>query len=259
MLTSKAAMLGSQKFFIIILVMFLVACATEDKQDQKNKANLHLQIGTSHLMKGQYPQALRELLNAERFDPKNPIVQNNLGLAYMVREKYVEAEKKFLLALRLDPNYTDARNNIGRLLIDLGLYDKALVQLQLATSDLTYEAPEKSWGNLGQALFLKGEYAKAREALRKSLSFRKENCFSLNMYGRTLLELQAYKEASASFDLAIKQCVPANAEEPYFYSAMALYKMGRLDLARARFTEVVSLYPSSTYAKKANDLLEIIK
>jgi type IV pilus assembly protein PilF len=243
---------------LILVTFFLQSCATVDKEKSELKAGYYLQIGTNHLINKNYPAALRELLNAERLDPNNPIILNNLGLAYSVREKFIEAEKKYIKALSIDNKYTDARNNLGRLYIDIGLYDKAIEVLLVATADLTFSQPEKSWANLGQAYFLKTEYSLAQEAFQKSLQTMKNNCFTMNYYGRSLFELKKYKQASESFDHAIKYCTTSN-EEPQFYSALSLYKLGELDLARTRLNEIRSSYPNGVFAKKALELLEIMQ
>lgn len=243
----------------ILISLFIFGCASTDKVAQKNKAQLHLQLGTSHYLNGKFPQALRELMEAERLDPDDAIIQNNLGLAFMVRDKMDDAEKRFKRAIELRKNYTDARNNLGRLYIDVGLYSKAVAELEIAASDLTYEQPEKSWSNLGQAYFLAKQYPKAKLALQNSLNDRRESCFTMNFYGRTLFELQNFKEAADSFDKAIQYCEKNNFDEPYFYSALSFYKLGQVEKSRARLNEMVDLYPSSRYAKQAHEMLETLK
>ena len=243
----------------IALAFTFFACSTEKKASDKEKSLLHLQMGTSYLMKGSYPQALRELLDAERLDPNNPTIQNNLGLAYLVRGKIDEAEVRFTKALSLDSKYTDARNNLGRLYIDVGFLDKAIIELEKAASDLTYEEPEKSWANLGQAYFLSAQYEKAKIAFHNSLKGRKENCFTMNYYGKTLFELKQYKTASQSLDQAIRLCQKTPLDEPHFYSGLSFYKLGDLEQARARFKELLVLHPKSKYVQKANEILEIMK
>ena len=210
-------------------------------------------------MKGDYPQALRELREAERLDSYNATIHNNLGLAYLVRDKIDDAEIHFKKSLSIKNDYTDARNNLGRLYIDVGLYNKAITELEIAATDLTYQYPEKSWSNLGQAYFLSGQYEKAKKSLQKSVKERRDSCFTMNYYGRSLFELKNYKAAAESLDQAVRLCEKSNFEEPHFYSALSFYKIGNVDQARARFNEVLQLYPKSHYAIKAKEMLEILK
>jgi type IV pilus assembly protein PilF len=251
--------MNPSRLFTIALIFSCLACSTEKKTSDTEKSLLHLQLGTSYLMKGGYPQALRELLEAERLDPNNPTIQNNLGLAYLVREKMDEAEIRFKKALSLDLKYTDARNNLGRLYIDVGLLNKAITELETAARDLTYEQPEKSWANLGQAYFLSSQFEKAKIAFQNSLKDRKESCFTMNYYGRTLFELKQYKTAAQSLDQAIRLCENTKLDEPHFYSGLSFYKLGNIEQSRARFNELIILFPKSKYAEKANEILEIMK
>jgi type IV pilus assembly protein PilF len=238
----------------------LCACASEQKVDNTEaKAILHHQLGNSYFVKGAYPQALREMLEATRLRPNDPAILNNLGLVYLALGKHDDAEKAYLKALDFKPDYTDARNNLGRLYIEAGLTDKAIVELERAASDLTYEQPEKSFGNLGQAYFYKGDFTKAKQAFQKSLKNRRESCFTMNFYGRSLFELQNYKEATEALDQAIRLCEKSKFEEPHFYSALSFYKLNQHEQSRARLTELLSLFPGGRYAQKSKELLEILK
>jgi type IV pilus assembly protein PilF len=247
------------KIGVLALILLSVGCATNDAAIKNEKASYHLQLGTSYLLKGAHPQALKELLEAEKLNPNEPVIQNNLGLAYLVREKIDEAETRFKKAITLNPKYTDARNNIGRLYMNAGLYKKAISELEIAAADLTYEQPEKSWANLGQAYFLDMQYAKAKTALQKSLKDRKDSCYTMNYYGRTLFELGSFKPAAESLDQAVQLCLQANFDEPYFYGGMSYYKAGDHAQAKARFKELMQFFPESKYSKAAKELLELIQ
>jgi TolA-binding protein len=81
----------------------------------------------------------------------------------------------------------------------------------------------------------------------------------MNYYGRTLFELKEYKPAAESLDQAVKLCEKSDFAEPHFYSAMSFYKLGNFEQARARFVEVKNLYPKAVYAKKADEMLELMQ
>lgn len=249
------------KLCLLFLISFLcLSCETSSKSNNdKNKALLHLELGTTLLMRGDYPQALQELMSAEKLDPNNSIIQNNLGLAYLVREKFDLAESHIKKALLINPNYTDARNNLGRLYIDIGLIDKAITELELAANDLTYEQPEKSWSNLGEAYFKTTKYERAKEAFKRSLKNRRESCHTMNFYGRSLFELEEYPAAADALDRAVALCESIKLDDPHFYSGLTFYKMGKYEQARARFNELIKLRSSGKYTSRAKEILGIMK
>ena len=59
------------RFCLTALMIFaLAACSSVSKED-KERAGLHMDMGTGLLAKGQYPQAMSELLKADALDPHN--------------------------------------------------------------------------------------------------------------------------------------------------------------------------------------------
>ena len=240
------------------ICIFISGCASRQPLD-KSKAQLHLKIGTGHLNKGNYPQALEALLNAKKLDPENAIIQNNLGIAYFVRQKYSQAEGHLRKAIAINPRYTDARNNLGRTLIKLGLYQQAIHQLKFAAEDLTYSYPEKSFSNLGIAYFYNKQFKHASVFLKKSLKMRKNHCETSKLYARSLFERHKYQAASLAFDQASFQCQKEKSEDILYYGAMAFFKLDLREEAIARFEEVVGGYPKGNYLQQAQKMLNLLK
>jgi len=218
-------------------------------------------LGTSHLVNSNFPEALRELLAAEKLNPKSKEVHNALCLAYMVREKYQKAEAHALTALNLDPTYTDARNNLGRVYIEQKQYDLAIDVLTDASEDLTYSTPEKVFSNLGLAYLKNGDYDQAKESLRRSLKIRRKHCATMNNYGHSLFLLKRFEQAARSFDQAIEICKKNEPQlpEPYYYSGLSYWKIGRHKLSLSKLKEVITYFPGSDMANRAQQMISLIK
>lgn len=232
---------------------------TPTKATDNRRAELHLQLGSAYLSKGNYPAALHELNQANELDPNNPTVHNNLGLAYFVRQEFTKAESHFKSALAINSAYTDARNNLGRVYIEMGLYDQAINHLQTANKDLTYPYPDKTLTNLGLAYFNKGDFSNAREFLKKSLKVQRKNCLTHHYYGRTLFEQKDFQLAAQSFDQAIELCKGSKFDEPHYYSALSYYKLGDRPRATARFEELMTEFPEGKYYGKSQSMLKVLK
>jgi type IV pilus assembly protein PilF len=235
---------------------FLLGCASGEIRQQQ--AQLHLRIGTSLLIKGHYPQALSELLEAEKLDPTEPVIQNNLGLAYFVRREYGLSESHIKKAISFSPGYSDAKNNLGRVYIEQARYDDAISELLPVTKDLTYPSPEKCFVNLGLAYLKKGDMGNAQKMYKKSIESNSRFCPGYNYLGQAYFQQQKYEDAIQSFDTALSLC-NSNYDEAHYYSALSYYKAGQKEKAEARFQEVIKLYPNSEYAAKSKSMLKIIQ
>jgi type IV pilus assembly protein PilF len=263
MTTSRFSSVASSVAFsaaLMLLAMLFASSCTSAKK--KEEGELHARIGTAFLQQGRYPDALRELLEAEKLDPRNTLTQNNLGLAYFLREKYQLAAEHIQRAIDLDPKYSEARNNYGRVLIELGRYDEAIAQLRMVLSDLTYNDPTKALVNIGMAQFRKGDYAQARSTFSKAIQANRENCLAQTLYGRSLFEMGQFSGAANALDNANIVCHSNNQpgfDEPPYFSGLAYYKLGNTSSAVSRLEDVVKFYPGSRYAKKAQDLLRLMK
>jgi Tfp pilus assembly protein PilF len=243
---------------IIMLVIFISGCSSLKKAD-KDRAQLHLQIGTGYLSQGLYPQAMSELLKAEQLDPENPLILNNVGLGYFVRGKFKQAENKFRQAVKNDSRYSDAKNNLARALLEQGKTDEAVKLLHSVEGDLTYQFPEKTMANLGMAYFNLGQFQKAEDQLLRSLEIRRQNCITANYYGRTLFELKRVDQAAQMLDQAIEYCRPNRFEDPLYFSAMSYFTLGEKEKSRARLEELLKDYPKSKYVAKAKGMLELLE
>jgi Tfp pilus assembly protein PilF len=243
--------------FVLPLILGLVfsGCGTFDSS-AKETAQLELQVGTSQLQSGAYPQALATLMKAASDDPDNPVIQNNLGLAYFVREHYAEAETHLRRAIKLQENYSDAHNNLGRTLIELGNYNQAITELEIASRDLTYPTPEKPLLNLGMAYFRLKKYDTAISYLTKTLNIQRDNCLAHSYYGRCLFEMNTFAKASQELDRAASFCQRTMYDEPLYYSALSYYQLGQRDIATARLDNLIRLYPNGKYLDRAKSMLE---
>lgn len=216
-------------------------------------------MGISYLEQGNYPFALRELLNAEELDPTSAVVQNNLGQVYFLRERYDLAEKSFQKAIQLQPDFSEARNNLARTYIETGKFPAAEKELKIVFNDLTYAGGTKAYINWGLSRFLQKDYTGAQSAFAKVLESQSDDCVANTYYGRSLFEQKDYTRATEALDRAVGFCQKNLVDEPHYYSALAYYRQGDKSKAVARFEEIVKLYPQGKFRDKSKALLEMIR
>lgn len=237
--------------------LLFVGCMSGAKN--REEAELRLRLGTSYLQQGDSPSALRELLVAEKLDPRNAMIQNNLGLVYFFKDRFDLSAEHLKRAIEIDPKFSEARNNYGRVLIELNRHDQAIREIKTVLNDLTYGDPAKAWVNLGIAYFQKGDFANAKESFAKAIEINRNNCLAQTFYGRSLMELGELNRAAPALDNAVVICKPAKFDEPHYFSGLAYYKLGRTSSAIARMEEVMKLYPQGRYAQKAESMLKLMK
>ncbi|MEK7356381.1 MAG: tetratricopeptide repeat protein [Bdellovibrionota bacterium] len=225
----------------------------------KEESILRMRNGTALLEQGHYPEALRELLLAEKLDPSNAGIQNNLGLTYFLREKYDLAAKHLARAVDLKPDYSEARNNYGRVLIEQGQYTRAITELEKVIKDLTYTEPSRAWVNLGLARFRQKNYAGAKKDFTEAIKLNREDCLAHTLYGRSLFEMGKFEQAAPALDNAVVVCRAQKFDEPHYFSGLSYYKLGRTSDAVSRMEEVIKLYPGSRYATKAESILKLMR
>lgn len=245
-------------WLVLLLFPIVTSCSLFTSED-KDTAELHLRIGTSYLMNGDYPQALNELLIAESLDPENAVIQNNLGLAYMVRDRYELAENHIRNALKINSSYSDARNNLSKVLIERGQYNEALKEAKKVMEDLTYSFPEKPLINSGIAEFKLGQFSKSRETFLRAIEIQRDNCLAHSYYGRSLYELRDYKKASEALDKAVGFCQRSQFDEPVYYGALSYYQLGDRVKSESRFEQILKMYPNGQYSDKAKSMLEVMR
>ncbi len=248
-----------QLIALILAIPLLISCASKDQNKAKGDAALHLQMGTALFTNKKYPAALNELLIAEKLDPSNPTIQNNLALTYFVRDRFDLAILHIDRAIKLNPLYTEARNNRARILIERGQYAEAIEEAKRVTQDLTYQFPIRGLTNISLAYFRKGDFKNARDSATEALKVERNNCFAQTVLGRSLLEIGNHKDAAETLDRAIVACVAEGQDEAAYFAGLANYKLGKSATAVARLKDVLKNYPNGNYAKKAESLLEIIK
>lgn len=250
----------SRSILLSTVALCAIACGSLGRnKENRELAALHLKIGTGYLTQGNYPLAIKELLIAESYDPRNTSILNNLGLAYFVRGEMPLAIEKLHAATKNDPGYTEARNNLARAYIQEHRHKEAVQELEIAVKDLTYTQPEKSWTNLGLAYFMDGRMEPAKSALVKAMELDRNYCPAYTIYGKVLYEQQLYLSAAQSLDQAVGKCRNYQYDEPNYYSALSYLKLGQRDTARAKLQEIITRFPDGEYARKARDLLPTIQ
>jgi Tfp pilus assembly protein PilF len=239
---------------IAVLVMFFAGCTTD--AELKEKAGGHIRIGEANIQAGQYTQALKELLEAEKLTPDNPRIHYDLGIAYDRKGFSDDAVREFQKAIALKPDYSEALNYLGTVYLTRGRYDEAIQSFTRALANPLYETPSVALYNKGRALRAKGDtraaYATFSEAVRKEPNSYLVPILELNL-GVIDYQEGSYREAEKHLVRTVERA-PDLAEGHYWLGMSQLQLRKRKEAAES-FKKAIQVAPESEWAVKSRENL----
>ena len=243
---------------VILLSLCSISCTTTHhtqpaveppSKPDNEQARIKRNIGEAYIMQGNYTAALKELLEAERMNPKDAITHNYLGIAYKNKKLLDKAIRHFKKALDLNPGYSVAKNNLGTAYLDEQNWDAAIICFNEVLSDILYVTPHFPLANLGWAFYNKQEYTKAISYYKKALQAMPNFIIALNGLGQTYMAEKKYHEAAETFEKLVK----LQNRVPLFYLELAkAYGMTNQEEKSSKaYLKVIELAPESEMAEEA--------
>lgn len=229
-------------------------CATTEQNRQK--AVLHTRLGHQYLEQGDSTSALRELMEAQKFNPKDPNVHYLLGWAYSARSLYPQAMESYREALRVDPKYTEAHNAIGAIYLVTGQYDAAIAEFEIVLKDLLYQTPYSVLNNIGWAYYKKGDLGRAIEFYQKAVAMKPD--FGLAFYNLGLAYRDSRQPGEATRAFRTTLVLVPNLVDAHLQLGVVLFNGQQTAEARKSFEEVLRLAPGSEAARMAQQYLDFL-
>lgn len=245
---------------IILSLLMTLSCAGTSKQKENNirEGQIHMQMGSNYLNKGNTELALFELTKASRLIPGDPDVHFALGTVHLLREEPELAMEEFLRTIALNKQHADAYNNLGYTYLKLARWDEAIEACQKALAVVTYDTPERAMTIIGWAYYKKGDSARGLDMLKRALNMRDNQPDTENRIATIYLEEGRLDKAKTILqDLARRA--------PRFSSArlnlgIVYYKERDFVAARREFKAVVDLVDrQSEEARLARGYLDLIE
>jgi len=228
--------------------------------DAQKRARMHFQMGLDNLRGNRAPQAIGELLTAERFDPLDAQIQFALAEAYRQQGRQAETEAHLVRALQIDPNFHQARFNLAAIYIQAERTEEAVTMLNQLLVDPTFPSPWRALTNLGWAEYRLGRLDAAHQHLTLAIDYRPDYWPArLNL---AILEAERGNrdEAIEHFQRVLEGKPSASAEAEVRYR-LAEQLVSRGDkMAAVRQLNVASgMQPSGQWSKRSAEYLKTLE
>lgn len=227
------------RLLILTLALGMAACATEQKNLEKQRAEAVRDLGEAYLGQGAYTRALREFLKAESIYPNDPYLQDDLGVAYMAKGNLDLAVQHFKKALELKPDYSPARNNLGTAYLEQENWKAAIECFKIVKDDLLYGTPHYPMTNLGFVYYKLGDYDQAVTHYKEALEIAPKFPMAHHGLGQVYMAMGRYEDAVASMEKAVENA--PNEARLYIDLGKAYKKLHEYNQAYEIFKKAASL------------------
>lgn len=229
-----------------LLAITLSACASQQTTaKQKQEIDSLADLGAQHLMRRQWPDAVKAYGQVLDIDDKNRDALRGTGYAYVQIGRLDSAEEYYNKAIAADPKWSVPKNELATLKIRRGECAAAVPLLQEVMKDIFYTTPQFAAHNLALAEHCLGEKAQAVDRLDKLMLRYPRFCLGY-------LTLSGYAEELGRNDLVVQSCqgfeqkcaedaqireqvLPEQRALCYLRSGRANIQLGDVESARAAF------------------------
>lgn len=246
-------------FFFVCLTLFLCASCTNTPW-HRQQSEIFLNKGISYIEIRQYNNALKELLEANKYYSDDPKIHYFLGMSYHAKGMRDKAIEEFKEALSLKADYSEAYNYLGLLYSDMGLWDQAIAEFDKALLNPIYDTPAVPLYNAGWAYYSKKDYrnalAKYSEALNKEPFTILRPQIEKNI-GLIYFEQNNIPEAIRHFKKSLE--LNSSLFDAQFLLGECYLKIKDNKNAKQAFISVVKLSPQSSFGQRAETYLQSLK
>ncbi len=239
---------------VLFLVMQLGACTNTPWH--REQAEMFLKKGIAYIEMGQFNNAAKELLEAEKYHPDDHKIHYFLGMAYHGKGMRDKAVEEFKEAISLQDDYSEAHNYLGTLYSDMELWDQAIEEFDRALANPIYDTPAMALYNAGWAYYAKKDYKTALIKYRQAL--QREPMTNLRPQIEKNIGLVYFAQNNVSEAIGhFKKSVELNSAlyDAHFLLGECYLRIKDTEKARNAFQTVIKLSPQSSFGQKAQSYL----
>ena len=244
----------------VLVTSLCFSCSSfnsKSKSARLKKTDLYYGQGTEMLVKKEYSKALEYLTQAQKLNPKDSEIQNNLGMAYYFKKRPEKAKEHLVRAIELNPKNSNARNNYASILFRESNFQEAKAQYQKVRNDLIYSHQYRTYYNLALIAEQENNETELIKLLNESIAEREDFCPAHFKLGEINFLKDNLSSAIKHFKNASKgTCYKY--PEPLFYQAIIWRRLASPEKAIGKLSEILTNFKKSDYVKKAKSQLNQI-
>ncbi len=217
-------------------VVLGVGCRHQPTQKEEQGALIHHDLGVQAMQAGEIQGALREFQTSLELDPNLAESHNAIGLLLHVSFQHKdEAIAHFKRALEIRPSFSEARANLANVYLDQGRYDEAVAMYRETLNDMLYPTPFIAQGNLGWALYKKGDRAGGLDQIKAAVIANPKFCQGYRNLGIIYEETGGTDEACLQFGKYREAC--PEVADAYYREGRCLTRKGQREAAIEAFSK----------------------
>jgi type IV pilus assembly protein PilF len=223
------AALGKLLGSFCLLALAALGCKHVPTPKEQLEATNFYDLAANNLTKDPR-QALMDVERALELNPDLPEANNAKGvLLHLAFSRPEEAVRYYKHALEVRPAFSECKVNLGNVYLDQKRYDEAIALYKDALNDMLYVTPFLAQGNMGWALYKKGQRDEALSSIKAAVTLNPKFCLGYRNLGTIYDEGGQTDEACKAFSKFRELC--PDTAEAYQREGVCLAKKG--DLAGA--------------------------
>jgi type IV pilus assembly protein PilF len=217
-----------------LLALALMGCKHVPTEKERRGAEIHFELGIQAQQAGAVQDAYKEFQKALGLDPDYPEAHNAIAiLLHLAFGKPEEAVVHYRKALKVRPGFSEAKTNLGNVYLSQERYEEAIKLYEDALNDMLYTTPFIAQGNLGWALYKKGEVERALQNIKAAVTTNPGFCMGFRNLG-LIYEEQGGTEDACHYFGRYREACPDEADA-HLREGACLARQGKREAARERF------------------------
>ncbi|OTG86618.1 type IV pilus biogenesis/stability protein PilW [Acinetobacter sp. ANC 4558] len=165
-------------------IFLIVGCQTTTslRTDPKKAVQVRTQMAAEYIKQNDYNAAKRELDTALEQNSRDANANMMMGVLLQREGSPVnieKAERYFKTAIAIEPKNAQVRNNYGTYLYQLGRYNDALPQFEIAGSTLGYDQRYTAYENRGVIYVKLNDIVNAEKSFNQALHVHRDSYVSM--------------------------------------------------------------------------------